>query len=120
MCSFSRRTVAGKAGCGLLPPLCLQWFIWLQPAALLLRQPGAQSELTPQFGNADEYFLQPQNISSVPLSMEKAENSMSSVMLQVRGTHSGPVAALSPLEGGQFETHPGLSIVTLNPMIVLH
>lgn len=41
--------------------------------------------------------MQPQNISSVPLSREKAENSMSSVILQVRGIQSGPVASLSPL-----------------------
>lgn len=89
----------------------LQWFPWPQP--------GAQGQLTPQFGNADEYFPQPQNISPAPLSMEKAENSMSSLILQVRGMHSGLVPSLPPLEGGRFETHPGSFIITLNQMMVL-
>lgn len=50
----------------------------------------------------------------------KAENSISSVKLQMMGMHSGLVASLSSLEGKRFETCPGLSIITLNPVIVLH
>lgn len=90
--------------------------VCLASAALFLRQPGAQGQLTPQFGNADEYLHQPPNISSVSLSMEKAENS---IILQVRGVHSGLVPSLSPLEGRRFETHPGSFIIMLNPMIAL-
>lgn len=38
----------------------------------------------------------------------------------MNGTCSGLVASLSPLEGGRFETQPGLSIITLNPIMDLH
>lgn len=55
----------------------------------------------------------------MPPNTGKAENTISSVILQMSGTCSGLVASPSPLEGGRFERQSGVSIITLNPIMDL-
>lgn len=120
MCSFSNQIVMGKASCNCC--CCCTWNGW--PGFSQQHYFGGSQELKAGLHHSSECRWELTATLKYLLCATHHRKVWKYHVFcdtpKMSGTCSGLVASLAPLEGGRFETQPGLSIITLNPIMNLH